>query len=160
MRYVKPDTTTVIETEEMPDAKSDAAKSIFNPARRLSIVSEDTTTLNEGGQEIVEMSDEVLIDSSWVKVAGYYAIWDTYNINPYRVDGRRIRDTLTLQLTDPSRQALCQDAAGDDPRYVGLCFPLGALALWGRPGPGNRRLGAGGLRRGNPHQQVGWWWLR
>nr|GFB48719.1 thioredoxin reductase NTRC [Tanacetum cinerariifolium] len=96
MRYVRPDTTTIIETEELPDDKSDAAKSIFNPARKLSIVSEDTTTLNEGGQEIVEMSDEVLIDSSWVRVAGYYSIWDTHNINPYRVDGRRIRDTINL----------------------------------------------------------------
>ena len=65
MRYVRPDTTTVIETEEIPDDNSDAAKSIyFNPAKKLSIVSEDTTTLNEGGQEIVEMSEEVLIDSS------------------------------------------------------------------------------------------------
>ncbi len=104
MRYVRPDTTTIIETEEVPDDKSDAAKSIFNPARKLSIVSEDTTTLNEGEQHIVEMSDEVLIDSSWVKVAGYYSIWDTHTINPYRVDGRRIRDTLNLKLTDPARQ--------------------------------------------------------
>jgi murein DD-endopeptidase MepM/ murein hydrolase activator NlpD len=104
MRYVRPDTTTVIETEELPDDNSDAAKSIyFNPAKELSIVSEDTTSLDEGSQEIVEMSEEVLIDSSWIKVAGYYSIWDTRNINPYRVDGRRIRDTLNLKLTDPQR---------------------------------------------------------
>ncbi len=125
MRYVKPDTTTVIETEEMPDAKSDAAKSIFNPARRLSIVSEDTTTLNEGGQEIVEMADEVLIDSSWVRVAGYYAIWDTHNINPYRVDGRRIRDTLTLQLTDPSRQRFAKMPLVTTPVTSGFAFRWG-----------------------------------
>ena len=125
MRYVKPDTTTIIETEEMPDAKSDAAKSIFNPARKLSIVSEDTTTLNEGGQEIVEMSDEVLIDSSWVKVAGYYAIWDTHNINPYRVDGRRIRDTLTLQLTDPSRQRFSRMPLVTTPVTSGFAFRWG-----------------------------------
>ena len=49
MRYVRPDTTTVIETEELPDDNSDAAKSIyFNPAKKLSIVSEDTTTLERG----------------------------------------------------------------------------------------------------------------
>jgi murein DD-endopeptidase MepM/ murein hydrolase activator NlpD len=35
-------------------------------------------------------------------VAGYYAIWDTRNINPYRVDGRRLRDTL--KLVDPPRK--------------------------------------------------------
>ncbi|WP_317132485.1 peptidoglycan DD-metalloendopeptidase family protein [Hymenobacter baengnokdamensis] len=126
MRYVKPDTTTIIETEEMPDDKSDAAKSIFNPARKLSIVSEDTTTLNEGGQEIVEMSDEVLIDSSWVKVAGYYAIWDTHNINPYRVDGRRIRDTLTLKLVDPARQHYAKMPLLKTPITSGFTF------RWGR----------------------------
>ena len=126
MRYVKPDTTTIIETEEVPDARSDAAKSIFNPARKLSIVSEDTTTLNEGSQEIVEMSDEVLIDSSWVKVAGYYAIWDTHNINPYRVDGRRIRDTLTLRLVDPDRQHFAQMPLVTTPVTSGFTF------RWGR----------------------------
>ncbi len=104
MRFVRPDTTTIVETEERPDSRSDAAKSIFNPARKLSIVSEDTTRLNEGSQEIVEEAPEVLIDSTWVRVAGYYSIWDTHNINPYRVDGRRIRDTLTLHLVDPPRQ--------------------------------------------------------
>ena len=105
MRYVRPDTTTVIETEELPEEGSDAAKSIyFNPAKKLSIVSEDTSRLNEGGQEIVEMSEEVLIDSSWVKVAGYYSIWDTHSVNPYRVDGRSYRDSLKLTLVDPPRQ--------------------------------------------------------
>ncbi|WP_245855246.1 M23 family metallopeptidase [Hymenobacter mucosus] len=105
IRYVRPDTTILIETEELPDESSDAAKSIFfNPAKKLSIVSEDTTTLNEGEQHIVEVKEEVQIDSSWIQVAGYYAIWDTHNINPYRVDGRRIKDTLNLKLTDPERQ--------------------------------------------------------
>lgn len=105
IKYVRPDTTVLIETEDLPDDNSEASKSIFfNPAKKLSIVNEDTTTLNEGEQHIVEMSEEVLIDSSWVKIAGYYAIWDTHNINPYRVDGRRIKDTLNLQLTDPPRQ--------------------------------------------------------
>ncbi|MCC2544897.1 peptidoglycan DD-metalloendopeptidase family protein [Hymenobacter sp. BT175] len=105
IRYVRPDTTVLIETEDLPDDASDAAKSIFfNPAKKLSIVSEDTATLDEGEPQIVEMSEEVLIDSSWVKVAGYYAIWDTHNINPYRVDGRRLRDTLNVALIEPQKQ--------------------------------------------------------
>ncbi|OWP63091.1 peptidase M23 [Hymenobacter amundsenii] len=105
IRYVRPDTTVLIETEELPDDNSEAAKSIFfNPAKKLSIVSEDTTSLNEGEQHIVEMKEEVQIDSSWIQVAGYYAIWDTQNINPYRVDGRRIQDTLNLRLIEPEKQ--------------------------------------------------------
>ncbi|MGI4831919.1 MAG: peptidoglycan DD-metalloendopeptidase family protein [Janthinobacterium lividum] len=126
MRYVRPDTTTIIETEQMPDEKSDAAKSIFNPARKLSIVSEDTTTLNEGGQEIVEMAEQVLIDTSWVRVAGYYSIWDTHNINPYRVDGRRIRDTLVLHLTDEERQRFAKMPLATTPITSGFTF------RWGR----------------------------
>ncbi|MVN75755.1 peptidoglycan DD-metalloendopeptidase family protein [Hymenobacter sp. HMF4947] len=74
----------------------------------------------------MEMSDEVLIDSSWVKVAGYYAIWDTHNINPYRVDGRRIRDTLTLKLTDPARQHFSRMPLGKTPITSGFTF------RWGR----------------------------
>jgi hypothetical protein len=140
IRYVRPDTTTVIETEELPDDNSDAAKSIyFNPAKELSIVSEDTTSLDEGEQQIVEMKEEVLIDSSWIQVAGYYSIWDTRNINPYRVDGRRIRDTLNLKLVEPERQ-----------RYARM--PLHKpLALRRGPGPGNRRLSEGRVRWGGAH---------
>ncbi len=123
MRYVRPDTTTVIETEEIHDDNSDAAKSLhFNPAKKLSIVSEDTTTLNEGGQQIVEMSEEVLIDSSWVKVAGYYSVWDTHNINPYRVDGRRFRDSVNLKLTDASRERFSKMPMGQTPITSGFGF--------------------------------------
>jgi len=123
IRYVRPDTTVLIETQDLPDDNSEAAKSIFfNPAKKLSIVNEDTTTLNEGEQHIVEMSDEVLIDSSWIKVAGYYAIWDTHNINPYRVDGRRIRDTLTLRLTDLPRQRYAKMPLTTTPTTSGFGF--------------------------------------
>jgi murein DD-endopeptidase MepM/ murein hydrolase activator NlpD len=123
MRYVRPDTTTVVETEELPDDNSDAAKSIyFNPAKKLSIVSEDTSKLNLGGQEIVEMSEEVLIDSSWVKVAGYYSIWDTRSVNPYRVDGRSYRDSLKLKLTDPPRQRYASMPLVSTPITSGFAF--------------------------------------
>ena len=123
MRYVRPDTTTVIETEELPDDNSDAAKSIFfNPAKKLSIVSEDTTTLDLGGQEIVEMSEEVLIDSSWVKVAGYYSIWDTRTVNPYRVDGRSYRDSLKLRLIDLPRQRYAKMPLVTTPITSGFAF--------------------------------------
>lgn len=123
MRYVRPDTTTIIETEDLPDDNSDAAKSIyFNPAKKLSIVSEDTTTLDEGGQQIVEMSDEVLIDSSWVKVAGYYSIWDTHRVNPYRVDGRSYRDSLKLHLIDLPRQRYAKMPLVSTPVTSGFAF--------------------------------------
>ncbi|MHC2990720.1 peptidase M23 [Pontibacter sp. HJ8] len=49
----------------------------------------------------MEVSEEVMIDSSWIKIAGYYAIWDTRNINPYRMDGRQLKDTVDITLYDP-----------------------------------------------------------
>lgn len=116
IKYVRPDTTVLIKTEDLPDDNSEASKSIFfNPAKKLSMVNEDTTSLNEGEQQIVEMSEEVLIDSSWVKVAGYYAIWDTHTINPYRVDGRRLKDTLDLHLTDEPRQRYAKMPLAETP---------------------------------------------
>ncbi|TXK29469.1 peptidoglycan DD-metalloendopeptidase family protein [Pontibacter qinzhouensis] len=102
IQYVRPDTTILIEYEEFPDESSDAGKSIrFNPKKELSIVSEDTTELDLGEQHIVEVSEEMLIDSSWIKIASYYAIWDTRNINPYRMDGRQLKDTVDITLYDP-----------------------------------------------------------
>ncbi|MGI4870341.1 MAG: peptidoglycan DD-metalloendopeptidase family protein [Janthinobacterium lividum] len=126
MHYVRPDTTTIIETDEMPDENSQAVRSIFNPAKQLSIVSEDTTSLNEGEQSIVEVSEVIQVDSSIIKVAGYYAIWDTHNINPYRVDGRRIRDTIQLKLVDPERQHFARMPMPATPITSGFTF------RWGR----------------------------
>lgn len=106
MTYLKPDTLVEVRVEAMPDDSSDAAQSVyFNPAKELNIVNEDTSTidLGIGEQQIVEMSDEILVDSTWIKVAGYYAIWDSRYINPYRVDGRQLRDTVRLRLVDPAR---------------------------------------------------------
>ncbi|WP_242918683.1 M23 family metallopeptidase [Pontibacter liquoris] len=104
IQYVRPDTTILIKYEEFPDENSDADQSIyFNPKKELSIVSEDTSELDLGEQHIVEVSEEVLVDSSWVKIAGYYSIWDTHNINPYRMDGREIKDTVDIRLYDPPK---------------------------------------------------------
>jgi murein DD-endopeptidase MepM/ murein hydrolase activator NlpD len=106
MSYIRPDTTVEVRVEEMPEDSSDATESVyFNPARELNIVNTDTSTLDLGleDQQIVEMSQEVLVDSTWIKVAGYYAIWDSRYINPYRVDGRELRDTVHLFLVDSAR---------------------------------------------------------
>ncbi|WP_266205386.1 M23 family metallopeptidase [Pontibacter kalidii] len=102
IQYVRPDTTILIKYEDFPDDDSDADQSIyFNPKKELSIVSEDTSELDLGEQHIVEMSEEVLVDSTWIRIAGYYAIWDTRNINPYRMDSRQLKDTVDIKLYDP-----------------------------------------------------------
>ena len=107
--YVAPDTSYLIKYEDFPEDTSDAARSIyFRPERELSIVSEDTSTLDEGEQTIVEISEEIQIDSVWIRIAGYYAIWDSRNINPYRMDPRQFRDTVEMDLIEPARNRLWQ----------------------------------------------------
>lgn len=101
IQYVKPDTTVLIESRDFPDSKAGANKGLpFNPAKKLSIVNEDTSTLDLGEQSIVEVSEEVQIDSTWIKVASYYAIWDTRNINPYKIDGRQLKEERAIKLVD------------------------------------------------------------
>jgi murein DD-endopeptidase MepM/ murein hydrolase activator NlpD len=101
IEYIRPDTTILIKYEDIPEDTSDAARSIyFNPAKELNLLNEDTSTIDEGEQEIVEITEEILIDSSWIRIAGYYAIWDTRNINPYRSDPRQFKDTVDLELVD------------------------------------------------------------
>jgi murein DD-endopeptidase MepM/ murein hydrolase activator NlpD len=105
IKYVRPDTTVLYRSEEFPDDNSDAGKAVpFNPAKKLSIVNEDTATLDLGQQSIIEMSEQVLVDSTWIKVAGYYAIWDTRNINPYQMDGRKIKEEIPLKLVDAANK--------------------------------------------------------
>ena len=105
IQYVRPDTTILIKYEEFPEENSDSEQSIyFNPKKELSIVSEDTSELDLGEQQLVEVSEEVLVDSSWIKIAGYYSIWDTHNLNPYRMDGRQLKDSVDIKLYDPKLQ--------------------------------------------------------
>ncbi len=100
IKYVKPDTSVLIKHEVFQDDDK-SKRGTFSPIKKLSIVSEDTSSLDLGEQSIVEISEEVQVDDSvWVKIAGYYAIWDTHNINPYRKDGRKIEDTINLKLFD------------------------------------------------------------
>ncbi len=98
IKPVKPDTQVEVKQETQQD-KDKPNRSEFNPVKKLSIVSEDTSSLNLGEQSIVEMSEQIQMDdSAWVKIAAYYAIWDTHNLNPYRKDGRQIQDTIALTL--------------------------------------------------------------
>jgi murein DD-endopeptidase MepM/ murein hydrolase activator NlpD len=107
IQYVKPDTTVLLESWDYPEEKSGNSRSRpFNPAKKLSIVSEDTSTLDLGEQSIVEVSEEVQIDSTWIKVASYFAIWDTRNINPYKMDGRQLKEEKPLKLVDASNNRL------------------------------------------------------
>jgi murein DD-endopeptidase MepM/ murein hydrolase activator NlpD len=82
----------------------------FDPHRAPSLVSEDTTYYGdedgdgeeeeEGETSIVEVAEELNIDSVWVTIAEYYAIWDSRNVDPYKIDPSEFKDTLNLVLYD------------------------------------------------------------
>ena len=102
LQYTAPDTTTISEEEiEGGEEGSDAEKSIFTPEKKPTLVSEDTSDLADGELSIVEVDEEVKFnDSTWVKIAEYYSIWDSKAVNPYRIDATKFKDTVDLKLID------------------------------------------------------------
>lgn len=72
---------------------------------KRSLLREDTTDLYDVAEEdIVIVSEEVNIDSTWVTISDYYSIWDTEVINPYKFDIRQLRDTIPLVLFDSLKE--------------------------------------------------------
>ena len=102
LQYTSPDTTTISEEEiEGGEEGSDEEKSVFSPEKKPTIVSEDTSDLADGELSIVEVDEEVKFnDSTWVKIAEYYSIWDSKAVNPYRIDATKFKDTVDLSLVD------------------------------------------------------------
>lgn len=64
------------------------------------VVSEETSSLEEGTVHLVQVSDELKIDCVWVTSHDYYSVWDSYNVNPYHTDGTEFSDTVLLTLYD------------------------------------------------------------
>jgi len=103
---------------------------VFIPQRDLSIVSEDTNTIGDGDLDIVEQDEEVLVDSSWIKIASYFSIWDTEFVNPYR--------RKNLSLDEPTSFVLYDSAKG-----LNTTMPLRRTKLNSRFGGRWGRLHAG-----------------
>lgn len=75
-------------------------KGSFNPYRELSIVREDSFDLDEGEESIVEVTEEVKIDSSWIKIAEYYSVWSSTIVDPYRIERDELTEPLLMLLYD------------------------------------------------------------
>lgn len=70
--------------------------------KRLSLVSEDTSSLIWAPtNNLVEVAEEVLIDSIWITAHEYYGLWDSEKINSYDFDPREFNDTIPVILFDP-----------------------------------------------------------
>ncbi|QRQ99486.1 M23 family metallopeptidase [Dyadobacter sandarakinus] len=78
-------------------------QSQFEPVKPLNpVVHEDTTTIDEGETEVVEVVDSVLVADEWVKAAEYYVIWDARTINPYGLSPLEFDEPVDLTLYDPA----------------------------------------------------------
>jgi murein DD-endopeptidase MepM/ murein hydrolase activator NlpD len=112
IEYSTPDVDESLFEENFSDTSTVISETggAFNPHRSGSIVSEDTTYYGdedgdgeeegEGETSIVEVAEQLNIDSVWVTIAEYYAIWDSRNVDPYKIDPSEFKDTLKIQLYD------------------------------------------------------------
>lgn len=70
--------------------------------KRLSPVNEDTLSLTwSPTNQLVEIAEQVLINSIWVTAFEYYASWDSKKINIYDFDPNDFKDTVHIKLYDP-----------------------------------------------------------
>lgn len=109
IHYVIPDTATLFNEDELDESEEsvvvigESDEKDLEFKKELSIVSEDTSTLDEGFVNLVEISEELKIDCLWVTLYEYYSIWDSYNVDPYQIDGTKFSDTIMLTLYDTAR---------------------------------------------------------
>ncbi|MCS6821776.1 MAG: M23 family metallopeptidase [Microscillaceae bacterium] len=73
----------------------------FEFLRQLSIVSEDTTQNLIGENKVVQVSEEVRIDSFWVKVSEHYAVINTADINAMHSKKSVLTDSVRVRLYNP-----------------------------------------------------------
>ncbi|PRY90806.1 murein DD-endopeptidase MepM/ murein hydrolase activator NlpD [Mongoliibacter ruber] len=77
-------------------------RDFVNLKRRLSIVSEDTLSLIWAPtNQLVQVSEKILIDSIWVTAFEYYSSWDSRKINIYDFNPKEFKDTVYVKLHDP-----------------------------------------------------------
>ncbi len=73
----------------------------IEPLRELNqVVHEDTSSLDEGELMVIEIEENALFDGadSMVKVASYYSVWDTRDIDPYHIDPKSFNEIIPTKL--------------------------------------------------------------
>lgn len=111
VEYQTPNMDETLFTDEIVDTVAGGLQSnySFDAEKDWSMVEEDTSSWQEGeevGEEefaIVEVEEQQQIDSAWITIAQYYAVWDTRSINPYKVDPAAFKDTISMVLYDSTQ---------------------------------------------------------
>ena len=111
LEYVAPDTLTHAYVDSLQNVGGGGEEEIElaieeddfeakDLKKDLSIIAEDTLAFIPETAMLVEVSEELLISKDWITRHDYYALWDSWNINPYEVDAGKFADTVNLQLFD------------------------------------------------------------
>ncbi len=86
--------------DKTPVNDPDQLRTLHRPS---SMLAEDTFSMFDGEQSLVEVAEEFEVDTTWVKATEYYSIWDAYSLNPYRLDISKFQDTLDIALFDTAK---------------------------------------------------------
>lgn len=91
---------------ETPKVVESAPALKIEPIKELNTaVHEDTSSIDEGEVQIVEIEDEAQFVGSdeMVKIASYFSVWDTGLVDPYGIDAKEFDDVVPIQLYDISQ---------------------------------------------------------
>ncbi|MFD2522636.1 peptidoglycan DD-metalloendopeptidase family protein [Emticicia soli] len=78
----------------------------IEPIKELNAaVHEDTSSIDEGEIQIVEIEEEAQFAGSddMVKIASYFSVWNTSVIDPYGIDAKDYEEVVPIQLYDISQ---------------------------------------------------------
>ncbi|WP_194775590.1 peptidoglycan DD-metalloendopeptidase family protein [Pararhodonellum marinum] len=77
-------------------------KDFVDLKRSLTPVSEDTLSIIWAPtNQLVQVSEQIQIDSIWVTAFEYFSSWDSKKINIYDFDPKDFKDTVYIKLYDP-----------------------------------------------------------
>ncbi len=98
--HASPDTSTFDFDATMPDPEIELEVEVGPDLKKAPHILEEDSVITgyERMPSLVEIAEELKIDCVWITSQEYYAIWDSYSIDPYQVDGAKFTDTLNLQL--------------------------------------------------------------
>ncbi len=104
IEYTSPNPEDVLFEDEFKDSSGTSENYQMVPVKEPNMLEDEEDTVffddADGDLSVVEVNEQVNMDSVWVTIAQYYAIWDSRTINPYKIDGADFKDTVTFILYD------------------------------------------------------------
>lgn len=103
IEYTSPNPEDILFEEEFKDSTGASENYEMVPVKEPNMLDQEDTVFfddAEGELSVVEVNEQVNMDSAWVTIAQYYAIWDSRTINPYKIDGADFKDSITFVLYD------------------------------------------------------------